>query len=162
MTRFSLLAPLSFSLICAVPIACDTAAADDAKARAAQVESNNKQEAAIQEAELKINRAQTEADQQTAAAQADFMRMREDYRHATNVRLVDLDRRVADLTAKSSQLSGKPRIDLDANLKHIHASRDAFDADYRSLESLAASGWDAARTRLDKEWTDLKALVDKA
>ncbi len=76
--------------------------------------------------------------------------------------LVELDRSVADLDAKAKQSKGKAKTDLDANLKEIHSDRGAFETDYKSLETATAATWDAATMRLDKEWTHLKALVDKA
>jgi hypothetical protein len=141
---------------------CDNASTDANKANGAQVEANDKTAAAMKEATEKVNTAQAEADQKIAAAQADFMKLREDYRHTTTNNLVDLDHKVADLATKAGQSTGKQKVDRDANLKVIYASRDAFNRDYQSLDAAAASTWDSAKTRLDKEWTDLKALVDKA
>ena len=90
------------------------------------------------------------------------MKLREDYRHTTTVNLVDLDHKVELLATKAKAATGKTQADLDLSLKQIRSSRAEFGADYRSLESASASTWDATRTRLDKEWTELKALVDKA
>lgn len=141
---------------------CDDAATDAKKANGAQVEANDKTAAAMKEATEKANSAQAEADEKIAAARADFMKLREDYRHTTTNNLVDLDHKVTGLQVKANQASGKLKVDLDANLKMIYASRDAFNRDYQSLDAAVASTWDSAKTRLDKEWTDLKALVDKA
>jgi hypothetical protein len=141
---------------------CNNASDDAKRVNGAQAEANDKSGAAMKEATEKVDNAQAEADEKIAAARADFMKLREDYRHTTTSNLVDLDHKVADLATKASQSSGKQRTDLDANLKLIHASRDAFARDYQSLDAAAASTWDGAKTRLDKEWTDLKALVDKA
>ncbi len=141
---------------------CNNASTDANKANGAQVEANDKTAAAMKEATDKVNSAQAEADEKIAAARADFMKLREDYRHTTTNNLVDLDHKVADLAAKASKSTGKQKVDRDANLKVIYASRDAFGRDYQSLDVAAASTWDSAKTRLDKEWTDLKALVDKA
>jgi hypothetical protein len=70
------------------------------------------------------------------------MKMREDYRHATTVNLVDLDHHVDNLEAKAKESSGKARIELDASLKQIHADRGAFETDCKSLETATASTWD--------------------
>jgi hypothetical protein len=160
MTRYSLLATTILSL--AVSVSCDNAASDEKKAAGAQAQADDKSAAAMKEATDKVNRAQAEADEKIAAARADFMKLREDYRHETTSNLVDLDHKVANLTTKANQSSGKLRADMEANLKLIHASRDVFDRDYQSLDATAASTWDSAKARLDKEWSDLKALVDKA
>jgi len=142
--------------------ACNNASDDAKKVNGAQAEANDKSGAAMKEAAEKVDHAQAEADGKIAAARADFMKLREDYRHTTTNNLVDLDHKVADLATKATQSTGKQRTDLDASLKVIHASRDAFGRDYQSLDAAAASTWDSAKTRLDKEWSDLKALVDKA
>jgi hypothetical protein len=150
------------ALTFALSTACNNAADDAKRVNGAQAEANDKSGAATKEATEKVDNAQAEADEKIAAARADFMKLREDYRHTTTNNLVDLDHKVADLAAKAGKSSGKQKADLDANLKVIYASRDAFGRDYQSLDVAAASTWDSAKTRLDKEWTDLKALVDKA
>jgi len=130
--------------------ACDQAADDEKKVNVANAEANDK-----------IAQANKDADQKIAAAQASFMKLREDYRHATTTNLVDLDRDVDNLAAKSKQASGQPRADMDARLQQIRASRTMFMKDYDSLEGATGATWDSTRVRLDKEWLDLKALVDK-
>jgi hypothetical protein len=112
--------------------------------------------------EKKANVAQTEADQKVADAHASFMKLREDYRHTTTVNLVDLDRDVDSLASKAKQSSGKTKADMDARLVEIQVSRSAFMKDYASLDNVAGASWDDAKVRLDKEWTSLKALVDKS
>jgi hypothetical protein len=131
--------------------ACDKASDDQRKATAAQSEANDK-----------IVAAQAEADKQIAAAQASFMTRREDYRHKTTLNLVDLDRKVDVLSAKSKTSTGKTQTDLDESLKQIRQGRADFTTDYLSLESATAVTWDATQSRLDKEWATLSALVDKA
>jgi hypothetical protein len=150
------------ALLLLLAAACDNASSDLTKAKGAQAEANDKSGAAQIEANEKIKSAQAEADEKTAAVRADVMKMREDYRHTTVTNLVDLDHKVADLVTKSNQSTGKTKTDIDASLKQIHASREVFDRDYKSLEGAPASGWDDAKVRLDKEWSELKALVDKA
>jgi hypothetical protein len=129
---------------------CDKASDDERKANVAQTEANDK-----------IATATRDADQKIAAAHASFMKLREDYRHATNTHLVDLDRDVDSLASKASQATGKAKADLDARLAQIHGGRDAFARDYASLDSATGAAWDDAKARLDAEWTALKALVDK-
>ncbi len=142
--------------------ACNKASDDQQKVNMAQAEANGKIAAAATEATQKAVTAQAEADKKVAEAEAHFTRLRADYRHSTTVSLADLDRKVGDLEAKAKTATGKARTDLDANLKQIHAGREIFVADYRTLETSGAATWDAAQVRLDKEWTDLKALVDRA
>lgn len=160
MIRYPLLTMMTLSIV--LSVACDNASLDEKKANGAQAEANDKSAAAMKEATDKVNSAQAEADEKIAAARADFMKLRENYRHETTNNLADLDHKVADLASKANQSSGKARANIEASLRLIHASRDVFDRDYQSLDAAAASTWDSAKARLDKEWSDLKALVDKA
>ncbi len=159
MIRSSILATATV-VICLT--ACDPASDDAKKVQAARAEADDKSGAAVKESGEKVKGAQAEAETKIAAARADFATLREDYRHATTKNLVDLDQAVENLTAKAKQASGKEKTERDAGLKQIHASREAFWKDYQSLDSAMAATWDDAKARVDKEWTELKALVDRA
>jgi regulator of protease activity HflC (stomatin/prohibitin superfamily) len=161
MIRSSVLAGAAI-LSLLLPVACDKAADDQAKANNAQNEANAKIGAAQTEAAAKMNTAQADADRKIAEAQASFTKMREDFRHSTASDLVTLDKKIADLDAKSKTATGKAKADLDANLRTIHAQRDRFTADFNGLQAASASTWDAAKANLVKELSDLKALVDKS
>jgi hypothetical protein len=143
-------------------LACDNASDEQKKMNTARTEADDKIGTAVKEADQKVLSAQQEEDKKVAAAQAGFMKLREDYRHATTIKLVELDRSVSDLEAKAKKTMGKARTDLDANLREIQVDRGAFESDYKSLETATAATWDDAKVRLDKEWTHLKTLVDKA
>jgi len=138
-------------LLTALAFACNNASDEQRKINSARAE-----------AEQTMRTAQQAADRKVAEAQAGFMKLREDYRHTTTENLVDLDHKVDDLEGKARQTFGKARIGLDANLKHIHASRDAFQTNWKALDTVTASTWDDAKARLDREWVQLKTLVDKA
>jgi hypothetical protein len=160
MIRCSIVATAVISLVLAT--ACDKASDDQRNANAAQAAANDKIAAAATEATQKASAAQAEANQKVAEAHANFMKLREDYRHSTTTSLVDMDKKIDDLDTRATTATGKGKSDLETNLKQIHAARQSFGADYQTLETASATTWDAARARLDKEWTDLKALVDKA
>jgi tetrahydromethanopterin S-methyltransferase subunit G len=164
MVRFTRLvtSTLSICLVAAAAAACNTASDDANKAKAAQATANDKSGAAVRESDEKVENAQAEADKKIGAARADFMTMRENFRHATTQNLVDLDQKVDALSTKANQSSGKEKTDRDAGLKQIHASRDAFQKLFLSLDSASESTWDDAKARVDKEWTDLKTMVDRA
>src|SRR5579864_5263342 len=149
-------------LLVALAVACNNASDEQKKMNSARAEADDKIGGAVKESDQKVRNAQQEEDKKVAEAQAGFMKLREDYRHTTTLNLVELDRRVEGLEAKAKQSSGKARTQLDANLRQIHASRSEFDADCKSLETATASTWDDAKTRLDKEWIQLRTLVDKA
>lgn len=145
-------------LVLALASGCNKAADEQQKAVNAQAQANDKIVQANQDA---VN-AQAEADKKIAEAQANFLKMREDYRHETTTNLVDLDKKIADLEAKEKTSTGKKKADLDAQLTQIRARREAFANDWKSIETASASTWDATKNRLDKEWSDLKNLVERA
>jgi hypothetical protein len=149
-------------LLMTLALACNNASDAQKTMNGARSEADQKIAAAVKDSDQKVKNAQQDEDKKVAEAQAGFMKVREDYRHVTTMNLVDLDHKVDDLQAKSKQSSGKAKTDLDASLKQIHADRGAFETDYRSIETATAATWDGAKARLDKEWTQLKTLVDKA
>jgi hypothetical protein len=126
----------------------------------AQAEANTQIGAAGVEADQKARDAQLEADKKVAAANESFLKMREELRHSTETNLIELDRNVADLEVRAKKANGKARIELNAQLKQIHAQREAFSSSCKALEAETASTWDGAKVRIDKEWAALKALVD--
>jgi hypothetical protein len=44
----------------------------------------------------------------------------------------------------------------------LHAQRDAFANDFKSLDYTTASMWDSTRARVDKDWSDLRTAADRA
>jgi F0F1-type ATP synthase membrane subunit b/b' len=140
---------------CCLPlaaVACDKSGAD------AQREADKAQA----QSTTQITNAQVEADKKVAQAQHDFDMTREDYRHDMQAKLDDLDKKIADLDAKSKTDVGHAKAKLDANLPSIHAQRAAFGRDFASIQSDTAMTWDSSKARLDKEWDALKSAVDKA
>src|SRR5262249_52894450 len=135
---------------------------EQAKASQAQLEADTRIRKAEAEAEAKARAAQVEADRKIAEAQGAFLKMREDYRHDVTVKLDKLDKEIADLEAKAKTATGKAKVELDPNLKAIRESRAHSAHDFDALAHEAAVTWDAAKVRLDKEWDELKAMVDKS
>ncbi len=162
MTRSSMFVCGLGSLLLAFASGCDKAADEQQNAVNAQTTANDKIVQANQEADQKANSAQADADRKIAAAQAAFLKMREDYRHDTTTKLVDLDQKITDLGAKEKTATGKKKADLDAQLAAIRTQREAFANDWKSIETADATTWDSTKGRLDKEWTDLKTMVDRA
>jgi hypothetical protein len=149
-------------LTLALTVGCERASDDEAKAVQSQTEANEKIVAANKQADEKTAAAQAEADMKIAAANASFLKLREDYRHKVTNDLVDLDRKIEELEARSKVASDKTKADIEANLVPIRVKRSAFMTDFDSLGTASATTWDDIRARLDKEWAELKALVDKA
>ncbi len=123
----------------------------------AQVEADKEAAKAQAEANEKSEKAQAEANEKISAADKDFMKSREDYRHTAQSHLTDVDKKLADLDAKATK--GEK---VKADLTGLHAERNAFANDIDSLDRTTASNWDATKARLDKEWKDLKRAVDRA
>jgi hypothetical protein len=162
MTRSTMIASAAMALTLTLGAGCDKAADEQQKANAAQTEADRKIAEANREAVTKTTSAQVEADKKVAAAEGDFGKRREDYRHSVQTDLVDLDKKIDILDAKAKTATGKVKTDLDAKLAPIHARRAAFGSSFASIPTLTAPVWDDTKVRLDKEWTDLKAMVDKA
>jgi len=161
MTHHSFLTPIAL-LALLTAAGCNTATDDSLRETAAQDLANGKIAAAAKEAQAKTVAAQAAADRSIASANASFMRLREDYRHQTTLNVVELDRAVAVLEASSKTVMNKDRALREASLVQIRAKREAFGADYMALEAATAGTWDDAKAHIEKEWSELKALVDKA
>ena len=162
MIRSTIFSGIALCVLVATSGCNDSAATDQQKANSAQAEANDKIAAAKKDSDEKAAKAQAEADKKIADAQLNFTKTREDYRHKVTTDLADLDKKIADLDAKSKTATGKAKTDLDALLPAIHASRGSFATDWKTLDGATSTTWDATSARLNKEWTDLKALVDKA
>jgi len=117
---------------------------------------------ANREATEKINAAQAEADKKVADAQANFLKLREDYRHDVNGDLTSIDKDIADLEAKAKTATGKTKANIDGALPNIRALRESVATEYRSLELASAVTWDDAKGRVNKAIDDLKKAIDKA
>lgn len=160
MIRSSIFAACTLSLI--LTAGCEQASADQQKATNAQAEADGKIASAMKDANQKANNAQSEADTKIAGAKADFMKLREDYRHSTTTLLVELDQKMANLESKAKLASGAAKTDLEAKLVQIRAKRDSFATDYKRLDEAAAATWDDAKVQLDQAFTALNKLVDDA
>jgi hypothetical protein len=140
---------------------CEKAADQQQKAVEAQNKANDKIVEASKEAQQKVNNAQAEADKKIADAQASFNTMREDYRHKVQAELIELDKKVADLEAKALKEKAKAKDELESRAKQIRAAKTTFEQHMQGLETATATTWDDAKAKLDKEWSELKAMADK-
>lgn len=162
MNRISILAPAAMALTLTLGAGCDKAADEQRRATAAQTEADKKIAEATKEGTTKTTSAQLEADKKIAAAEADFGKRREDYRHKMQGGLVDLDKKIDLLEAKSKGAKGKVKTDLDLKLAQIRTRRAAFGTSFAAIETTTAPQWDDMKVRVDKEWADLEAMVDAA
>src|SRR4051812_15758014 len=101
MIRSSIFASAAMALTLTLVVGCDKPADEQQKANAAQAEADKKIAEANKEATTKTTSAQVEADKKIAAAEGDFGKRREDYRHKIQSDLVDLDKKIELLEAKS-------------------------------------------------------------
>ncbi len=159
MTHHSRVASVALSLL--VPLACNNAADDQAKATRAQTEANGDINATNKRAARDDLAAQAAADRTILAANADFVKLRDDYGSKTTKHLADLDRKVDVLQTKSSTGKTKAQLDVDGRLVQIHAKRMQFDADLKTFQMASEGNWDSQRAHLDQELAELNALVDK-
>ncbi len=161
MIRFTT-ASLCMALSLSFAAGCDKAADEQHKADTARTDADNKVAEANRDATDKINAARAEEDKKVADAQANFVKMREDYRHQVNESLTTVDKRISDLEAKSKTAKGKTKTDIEGALPNIHSLRESVTTEYRSLELASALTWDSAKARVDKAVDDLKKAIDKA
>jgi hypothetical protein len=157
----------SFTSILAVVVgmglmACEKAADQQQKADSAREDAQKKVDSATRDANDKINAAREEESRKVAEAQANFLKIREDYRHSISEDLTKLDARVAGLEAKAKTATGKAKAKLDTDLANIRSLRENVTSEYRSLEYSSALTWDKVKASVDKAYDDLKKAVDDA
>ncbi len=162
MIRSTIFASAALALTLTLVAGCDKGSDEQQKANAAQAEADKKIAEANKKANTETTGAQLEADKKIAAAEGEFGKRREDYRHKVQTDLIDLDKKIADLDVKAKKATGKAKLDLDTHLASIRASRAAFATDVTTIDTTTAVQWDGVKAKADKDWTDLKALVDKA
>jgi hypothetical protein len=143
-------------------VGCEKAADQQQKADAAREDAQKKVQDANQEATDKINAAREEETRKVAEAQANFLKIREDYRHSISEDLTKLDARIAELEAKAKTATGKTKTTLDTNLANVRSLRENVNTEYRSLEYSSALTWDKVKANVDKAHDDLKKAVDSA
>lgn len=149
-------------LIAIGSLGCNKAADEQRKADEARGEADKKVGEASNEAAEKINAANADADKKVAEAQANFLKLREDYRHKITEDLVSVDKDIADLEAKGKSATGKTKAQIEAALPDIRSQRESVSSEYRSLEFSSAVSWDNAKARVDAAFDNLKKAVDKA
>jgi hypothetical protein len=110
----------------------------------------------------KMQSAQAKADKGMAEAKADFEKTVEDYRHARNSDLSDVDRKIADVQAKADTAIGKAKLELKAKLTEIRTAREEFVREMRTLDRATAATWGDVKANVDKAWDSLKDTVDDA
>jgi hypothetical protein len=111
--------------------------------------------------QTEITNAQIKANEKIAAAESDFAKTREDYRHTMRSNLELLDKKLVDLDAKTMKATGTKKVELANKESSLRAQRDAFASDLRSIETASAATWDATKARIDKEWSSFDSMSMK-
>jgi hypothetical protein len=151
MTHYSRLAAALLAL--SLPLACDKASDDQVRTTGAEVKANKEIKAANDQATREDLAAKAAEDRTISAANSDFAKLRADYRTQTTKNLREVDHQVTALEERSTA-------GVDARLQQIHAKRAQVDADLQALSSASESTWDAQKASLDKELSELNALVE--
>ncbi len=105
--------------------------------------------------------ARAAADKDYAKALVEFEMSREDYRHARRKDLADLDKKIIDLEAEAKSATADKKVELQHRLQTIHAKRGDFARELQQVDIVHESRWHATRSRLDKDWNDLKSAVEQ-
>lgn len=150
--------------VCMAAMGCDQnkAAREQEKAAEAQREANERAAKAQNEAVTEITQAQLEANKKINEANADFLKIREDYRHKVQADLTDVDKDIAKLEEKAKTAVGQKKADFDSALVDIRAKRATVQSSFDSLQNATAAGWDAMKNDADKAYNDLKAAIRNA
>lgn len=143
-------------------VGCETAADQQHKANEAQGEANEKAVRARADAERAAQKAQADADREIAGAQEKFSKLREEFRHDLQSKLVELDKDIAELRTQSKTATGKKKQQIDANLPIIEERRARVNEAFRQLQEATASTWDRAKSEVEKRWDELKHSVEAA
>lgn len=152
---------LPLLLLSALTIGCgDDATSMNDAAKKAQHDANTKITEVRVDADQQIREVQTEADKKIAAQAASFALLREDYRHAVTLKMVALDKTVADGHAKADKANGKQKADIETKLADVELHHAAFMKRFDALDAETALTWDATRVALDAQWADLQARAD--
>jgi hypothetical protein len=147
------------ALLSASVVACEKTGEKEQKAEGV---ANRQAEEAQQEAFNKSFAVQAQADQKIAAARLAFEKSREEYRHSRQADLDQLNLKITDLEILDRTANAKTKAALDTRLPAIHAQRDAFTSDLRSLQYATPATWDDAKVRLDTEWESLEKSVSES
>jgi hypothetical protein len=141
---------------------CESAADQQRKADSAQAEANAKAQEAQRDADTNARHAQADADREIADAQEKFSKMREEFRHDLESKLVDVDKEIAGLRSSALTKTGKEKVKLESNLPIIEQRRTSVKEAFEQLEHASASTWDQAKGEVEKRWKELKSSVDAA
>jgi pyruvate/2-oxoglutarate dehydrogenase complex dihydrolipoamide acyltransferase (E2) component len=152
---------LSAFVVPALSLGCKTA--EDRGQEAAEVQrvATEKIQQAEEKAREEIQKAKTQAEQKIASIQADFDKLRENYRHEVTGKLVGVDESIAKYGAKSRNDSPNAKKVSEPRFAEMQAKRSQFQKSFDSLRDASASTWDASRAAVELEWTALDKFINQ-
>ena len=143
--------------------ACErTGRENEERMNAAKLDLEKKTNEAKQESTTKITSAQAEVDKKIAETNADFVKMREDYRSKLTSKFADNDKTIQKLEATQKTATGAAKAQLEAALPDIRAKRDTLRRDMGQIDAVTMPNWDAAKSQLDSDMDGLKAALERA
>ena len=134
----------------------DQAAIDEAQRRADEVAAR-----ARHDAEQKAAEAQAKVDDAVRRADASFARARDDLRASTQHDLDVLSKRLNDIEARMSKVTGRRRAELSATMKDLDEKRASLQAAIASIDAVSAQGFEALKTTLNALVDELRKAVDQ-
>lgn len=143
-------------------VGCENAADQQRKADQAQADANAKAIEAQRDADASARHAQADANREIADAQEKFSKMREEYRHDLESKLVDVDKEIAGLRSQALTKTGKEKAQIESNLPIIEQRRSSLTDAFQRLEQASATTWDQAKSEVEKRWSELKDSVQAA
>ena len=140
--------------------ACNQSPAkQEEQARAAQQKADEKSAEYRNEAEQKSAEQQAKANDEAREANRALDKTRNDYRQKAQSDLDSLTKQIDELRAKSAKTQGQARVDIDRSLADVTAKRNAVEAQIRSLDAASAEQIDGVKSRLDDQMAALRQSV---
>jgi hypothetical protein len=140
--------------------ACNRSPAhEQEEARNAQQKADEKSSQYRMQAEEKSAEQQAVANDKAREATRTLDTVKNDYRHKAQSDLDGLTKDIDDLRVKAEKATGKTRQDLDRGLADLTARRDAVEAQIRSIDSASAEQLETVKARVDDQIAQLRKSV---
>jgi uncharacterized protein Yka (UPF0111/DUF47 family) len=158
MKRQMILGSAGFLLLAAA--ACNQSPAhEQEEARNAQQRADEKSSQFRMQAEEKSAEQQAVANDKAREAARALEVAKNDYRHKAQSDLDSLTKDIDDLRVKAEKATGKTRLDLERGIADLTARRDSVDAQIRSIEAANADQIETVKARVDDQIAQLRQSV---
>jgi hypothetical protein len=150
----------SAGLVLLAAAACNQSPArEQEEARNAQQKADEKSSQYRMQAEEKSAEQQAVANDKAREAARTLDTVKNDYRHKAQSDLDSLTKDIDDLRVKAEKATGKTRQDLDRGLADLTARRDAVEAQIRSIDAASAEQIETVKARVDDQIAQLRKSV---